>query len=65
MVIPGWVEGRSVKWLEEITVSAAPSDNYYHKHDLRILPSDIDAKRATKEGAPPSTHTRPDTFTPL
>ena len=40
-----------VKWLEEITVSAEPSDNFYHFHDNRVLPSHVTEKMAKDEGA--------------
>ncbi|KAK3688144.1 nitrate reductase [Podospora appendiculata] len=39
MVIPGQIGGRSVKWLKRIIVSAAPSDNWYHIYDNRVLPT--------------------------
>ncbi len=41
-----------VKWLEEITVTPAESDNFYHFHDNRVLPPGIDQERAKAEGAP-------------
>lgn len=40
-----------VKWLEEITVSAEPSNNFYHFHDNRVLPSHVTEKMAKEEGA--------------
>ena len=39
-----------VKWLEEITVSAEPSANFYHFHDNRVLPSHVTEKMAKDEG---------------
>ncbi|KAJ7216157.1 nitrate reductase [Mycena rebaudengoi] len=39
IVIPGQIGGRSVKWLKRIVVSAAPSDNWYHIYDNRVLPT--------------------------
>ncbi len=48
-LVPG---GRMVKWLEEITVTPAESDNFYHFHDNRVLPPGIDQERAKAEGAP-------------
>ena len=39
-----------VKWLEEITVSAEPSCNFYHFHDNRVLPSHVTEKMAKEEG---------------
>ena len=40
-----------VKWLQEITVTPAESDNFYHFHDNRVLPPGIDQERAKAEGA--------------
>ena len=39
-----------IKWLEEITVSQRESQNYYHFHDNRVLPSHVDEALANKEG---------------
>jgi len=50
IIIPGWIGGRMVKFLEEITVSSEPSENFYHFNDNRILPPNVDAEKATKEG---------------
>jgi len=50
VIIPGWIGGRMVKWLKEITVSETPSDNYYHFFDNRILPPQVDSERANAEG---------------
>lgn len=41
IVIPGQIGGRSVKWLKKIIVTAAPSDNWYHIYDNRVLPTTI------------------------
>lgn len=49
-IVPGFVGGRSVKWLQRVTVSATSSDNFYHFHDNRIMPPFVDAERATDEG---------------
>lgn len=49
-IIPGWVAGRSVKWLKEINVTAKPSENYYFFMDNRILPPHVDAELAKAEG---------------
>ena len=38
IVIPGQIGGRSVKWLKRIIVTSAPSDNWYHIYDNRVLP---------------------------
>lgn len=49
-VVPGYVGGRSVKWLENIIIMDRPSENFYHFHDNRILPSFVDTKLAAEEG---------------
>ncbi|KAI1394045.1 uncharacterized protein F4822DRAFT_34684 [Hypoxylon trugodes] len=41
VVVPGQIGGRSVKWLKRIIVTAAPSDNWYHIYDNRVLPTTI------------------------
>jgi nitrate reductase (NAD(P)H) len=35
MIIPGFIGGRMVKWLSEITVTEKESDNFYHYYDNR------------------------------
>jgi nitrate reductase (NAD(P)H) len=37
-VVPGQIGGRSVKWLKKLIVTEAPSDNWYHIYDNRVLP---------------------------
>ena len=49
VLIPGYIGGRMVKWLTEIEVTDKESDNFYHFNDNRVLPSMIDAERATAE----------------
>ena len=39
-----------VKWLEEITVTESESDNFYHYHDNRVLPSHVTEQLAKSEG---------------
>lgn len=39
-----------VKWLSEITVTAVESDNFYHYHDNRVMPSHVDEALAKEEG---------------
>lgn len=41
IVIPGQIGGRSVKWLRRIVVTEAPSDNWYHIYDNRVLPTTV------------------------
>ncbi|KAK9815051.1 hypothetical protein WJX73_005946 [Symbiochloris irregularis] len=50
IIIPGHIGGRMVKWLDEITVTGVESDNFYHYHDNRVLPSQVDQERAKLEG---------------
>ena len=38
-IIPGQIGGRSVKWLKKLIVTPAPSDNWYHIYDNRVLPT--------------------------
>lgn len=38
-VIPGQIGGRSVKWLKRLIITEAPSDNWYHIYDNRVLPT--------------------------
>lgn len=49
IIIPGYIGGRMVKWIEEITVTQGESQNYYHFHDNRVLPSVVDEERANAE----------------
>jgi DMSO/TMAO reductase YedYZ molybdopterin-dependent catalytic subunit len=50
MIIPGFIGGRMVKWLAEITVTEAESNNFYHFHDNRVMPPHVDEELAKKEG---------------
>lgn len=45
-VIPGQIGGRSVKWLKKLVVTAAPSDNWYHIYDNRVLPTMVDPEQS-------------------
>ncbi|OAP55671.1 hypothetical protein AYL99_09823 [Fonsecaea erecta] len=38
-VVPGQIGGRSVKWLTKLIITDAPSDNWYHVYDNRVLPT--------------------------
>ena len=50
MIIPGYIGGRMVKFLEEITVTAEESDNFYHFYDNRLIPPHVDEALAKAEG---------------
>ena len=41
VVVPGCIGARSVKWVSEIIVSDAPSENYFQAHAYRMFPPDI------------------------
>ena len=47
-VIPGQIGGRSVKWLRKLVVTRAPSDNWYHIYDNRVLPTMISPEESAK-----------------
>ena len=51
MIIPGFIGGRMVKYLEEITVQETESNNHYHYMDNRVLPPHVTAEIAKSEGA--------------
>lgn len=48
-VIPGQIGGRSVKWLKKLIVTAAPSDNWYHIYDNRVLPTMISPEESAND----------------
>ncbi|KAB8303471.1 hypothetical protein EYC80_004889 [Monilinia laxa] len=48
-VVPGQIGGRSVKWLKRIIVTAAPSDNWYHIYDNRVLPTMVNPEQSANE----------------
>lgn len=50
MLIPGFIGGRMVKWLSEITVTAVETNNHYHYFDNRVLPPHVDKDIAKEEG---------------
>ena len=50
VLIPGYIGGRMVKWLEEIEITNEESNNFYHYNDNRVLPAHVDAEMATEEG---------------
>lgn len=48
-VVPGQIGGRSVKWLKRLIVTEAPSDNWYHVYDNRVLPTMVSPEESTKD----------------
>ncbi|MBA3648273.1 MAG: molybdopterin-dependent oxidoreductase [Chitinophagales bacterium] len=42
-VVPGYIGARSVKWLNQITLQAEPSKNYFQDHAYRLFPPEADA----------------------
>lgn len=49
VVVPGVAGARSVKWLDRITVQDAESQNYYQRHDYKILPPDAADKNEAEK----------------
>jgi len=51
LLMPGYIGGRMIKWVSEITVTTHEGDNHYHVYDNRVFPKHIDSKEAaTQEG---------------
>ncbi|KAI9669461.1 MAG: hypothetical protein M1817_004686 [Caeruleum heppii] len=48
-VVPGQIGGRSVKWLKKLIVTDAPSDNWYHIWDNRVLPTMISPEESANK----------------
>ncbi|KAI9816197.1 MAG: hypothetical protein M1827_001798 [Pycnora praestabilis] len=48
-VIPGQIGGRSVKWLKKLIITEAPSDNWYHIYDNRVLPTMISPEESSND----------------
>nr|QBQ58300.1 Nitrate reductase [Aspergillus glaucus] len=46
-VVPGQIGGRSVKWLKRLILTDAPSDNWYHIYDNRVLPTSVSPDEAS------------------
>lgn len=49
LVVPGYIGARSVKWLGEIAVQDAPSDNYFQSVAYRLFPPEADPATAHDE----------------
>ncbi|CEO58989.1 Putative Nitrate reductase [Penicillium brasilianum] len=48
-VVPGQIGGRSVKWLTKLIVTEAPSENWYHIYDNRVLPTMVSPEMAAAD----------------
>eukprot|EP01111_Echinosteliopsis_oligospora_P007133 TRINITY_DN2177_c0_g3_i1.p1 TRINITY_DN2177_c0_g3~~TRINITY_DN2177_c0_g3_i1.p1 ORF type:complete len:948 (+),score=270.77 TRINITY_DN2177_c0_g3_i1:99-2942(+) len=50
VVIPGYVGGRQIKWLQKVTVSDKESHNFYHWNDNKVFPPVVDTPEAVEAG---------------
>ncbi|KAF9883727.1 hypothetical protein FE257_003019 [Aspergillus nanangensis] len=48
-VVPGQIGGRSVKWLKRLILTDAPSDNWYHIYDNRVLPTMVSPEMSASD----------------
>lgn len=46
VLTPGYIGARSVKWLTQISVQAAPSKNYFQAHAYQLFPPQVNAENA-------------------
>ncbi|WP_375488488.1 sulfite oxidase [uncultured Jatrophihabitans sp.] len=46
VLVPGYIGARSVKWLQRITASTEPSQNYFQATAYRLLPAEADPTTA-------------------
>ena len=49
LVVPGYIGARSVKWLDEITLQAEPSDNYFQSVAYRLFPPSVNASNVVED----------------
>lgn len=49
VIVPGYVGGRMIKWITDITIMDTESQDYFHFYDNRVLPPHVDAELATAE----------------
>src|SRR5215208_4013562 len=48
VVVPGYIGGRSAKWVTAITVQDVPSQSYFQALDYRTLPAQADPDKGTQ-----------------
>ncbi|CAN5386706.1 sulfite oxidase [soil metagenome] len=46
VIVPGFIGARSVKWLEQINVLAAPSENFFQAHAYKLFAPEVRAEAA-------------------
>lgn len=49
VVVPGYIGARSVKWLDEVRLQAAPSDNHFQARSYKLFPPWVGAEDADWE----------------
>jgi sulfite oxidase len=52
-IVPGYIGARSVKWLERITLIAAPSENAFHARSYKLFAPDVRAEDADWDATEP------------
>ncbi len=52
VIAPGTIGARSVKWLTDISVQTAPSDNHYQAEAYKLFPPDVREETADWDSAP-------------
>ena len=52
-IVPGYIGARSVKWLERITVIAAPSENAFHTRSYKLFAPNVRAADADWDATEP------------
>ncbi|GMH49941.1 hypothetical protein TrLO_g5049 [Triparma laevis f. longispina] len=48
VVIPGYIGGRMIKWLDKVNIIQHETHNHYHYHDNRILPPAVTYEESLK-----------------
>ncbi|KAJ4346922.1 uncharacterized protein N0V89_010855 [Didymosphaeria variabile] len=49
VVTPGIAGARSVKWLDRVTVQTCESENFYQRHDYKVLPPEATCKEEAEK----------------